>query len=41
MRYLHKKLDRMGVIDALRDAGIEDEDPVIIDDWVFTFVDWL
>lgn len=41
VRYLHKKLDRMGVIDALRDAGIEDEDPVIIDDWVFTFVDWL
>ncbi len=40
VRYLHRKLMRIGVIDRLREAGAEEGDQIIIADWVFTFTDW-
>jgi GTP-binding protein len=39
VRYLHRRLHRMGVIDRLRDLGAEDGDSVRIGDWVFSFVE--
>lgn len=40
LRYLHRKLERMGVVEALREAGVEGGDTVVIKDWVFEFKDW-
>lgn len=37
VRFLHRKLVRSGVIEALRDAGAEDGDTVRIGDWEFEF----
>ena len=39
VRYLHRRLQRMGVIDKLRDCGAEDGDSVRIGDWAFAFVE--
>lgn len=39
VRYLHRRLHRIGVIDALRDAGAEDGDTVKIGDWAFNFLE--
>ncbi|MBS1721477.1 MAG: GTPase ObgE [Armatimonadetes bacterium] len=39
LRYLHRRLQRMGVIDSLRDLGAEDGDTVRIGDWEFSFVE--
>jgi GTP-binding protein len=36
----HKKLERIGVIDKLRDLGAEHGDTVTIDGWQFEFTDW-
>jgi GTP-binding protein len=40
LRYLHRKLERIGVIDALREAGATDGDTVVIAGWAFAFRDW-
>jgi GTP-binding protein len=37
VRYLHRKLERMGVIEALREAGVEEGDTVRVGGWEFTF----
>lgn len=37
---LHKKLERIGVINKLRQMGAEDGDTVEIDGWQFEFTDW-
>lgn len=37
---LHKKLERIGVINKLRQLGAEDGDTVDIDGWQFEFTDW-
>jgi GTPase len=37
VRFLHRKLVRSGVIEALREAGAEDGDTVRIGDWEFEF----
>jgi len=39
VRYLHRRLSRMGVIEALRDAGAEEGDPVYVGNAVFSFTD--
>jgi len=39
LRYLHRRLTRLGVIDKLREAGAEDGDTVIIGDHMFSFDD--
>lgn len=39
LRYLHRRLHRMGVIDKLRDLGAEDGDTVRIGDWAFNYVE--
>ncbi len=39
IRYLHRRLQRMGVIDKLRELGAEDGDAVRIGDWEFAFVE--
>lgn len=39
VRYLHRRLHRMGVIEKLRDLGAEDGDTVRIGDWAFAFVE--
>jgi len=39
VRYLHRRLQRMGVIDKLRESGAEDGDAVRIGDWAFAFVE--
>lgn len=40
VRYLHKRLDRLGVIEELRKAGAEEGDTVYIGDRVFAFTDF-
>jgi GTP-binding protein len=40
VRYLHKRLMRLGVIDRLRELGAEEGDTVYIGDAVFSFTDW-
>jgi GTP-binding protein len=40
LRYLHRRLDRIGVIEKLRDMGIKEGDTVRIADWEFVFEDW-
>ena len=40
LRYLHRRLERIGVIDRLRDLGIEDGDTVRIAGWEFEYEDW-
>jgi GTP-binding protein len=39
LRYLHRRLTRLGVIDRLREAGAQDGDTVIIGDTMFSFDD--
>lgn len=39
VRQLHRKLQRIGVIDKLKEAGVQDGDEVIMGDYVFTFED--
>lgn len=39
VRYLHRRLSRMGVIDALKKAGAEEGDTVFVKNVVFTFAD--
>lgn len=39
LRYLHRRLHRMGVIDKLREQGAEDGDTVRIGDWAFNYVE--
>ncbi|MFQ3587834.1 MAG: GTPase ObgE [Fimbriimonadaceae bacterium] len=39
VRYLHRRLQRIGVIDKLREAGAEDGDTVYVGDAVFAFMD--
>lgn len=40
VRYLHKRLMRLGVIERLRELGGEEGDTVYIGDAVFSFTDW-
>lgn len=40
VRYLHRRLDRLGVIDKLIDAGAQEGDTVYIGDHVFNFTDF-
>lgn len=40
VRYLHRKLERMGLISALRDAGAQQDDTVKIGEFEFEFEDW-
>lgn len=39
VRYLHRRLTRVGVIEALREAGAKEGDNVYVNDAVFTFED--
>jgi GTP-binding protein len=39
LRYLHRRLSRIGVIERLREAGAEEGDEVAIGDFVFSFTD--
>jgi len=39
VRYLHRRLSRMGVIEALKKAGAEEGDTVFVKNAVFTFAD--
>lgn len=39
VRYLHRRLSRLGLIDKLRDLGAEEGDPVYVDKAVFSFTD--
>jgi GTP-binding protein len=41
VRYLHRRLERIGLIDSLRDAGATEGDSVEIGDFVFGFTDEL
>jgi GTP-binding protein len=40
IRMLHRKLERIGVVNALREEGATDGDSVRIGEFVFTFLDW-
>ncbi|MCW5936042.1 MAG: GTPase ObgE [Fimbriimonadaceae bacterium] len=40
VRYLHRKLERIGVVQKLRDMGIEENDTVKIGNYEFAFMDW-
>ncbi|MBX3097642.1 MAG: GTPase ObgE [Fimbriimonadaceae bacterium] len=40
VRYLHRKLERMGVMNELREAGVDSGDTVVIAGWMFEFKDW-
>lgn len=40
VRYLHKRLEKIGVIDRLREMGAEAGSVVVIDNWEFEFTDW-
>ncbi len=40
IRHLHRKLERQGVIEALKQAGCKEGDSVVIDDWEFSFSEW-
>lgn len=39
VRYLHRRLQRMGIIDRLRELGAEEDDSVFVGDAVFSFRD--
>lgn len=39
VRYLHHRLERLGVIERLRELGVEEGDTVRIGDWEFAFSD--
>ncbi|HRJ27647.1 MAG TPA: GTPase ObgE [Fimbriimonadaceae bacterium] len=39
VRYLHRRLERMGVLDKLREIGAEEGDSVFVDQHVFEFTD--
>lgn len=39
VRYLHRRLERLGVIDRLRDLGAEEGDEVVIGEIAFAFTD--
>ncbi|MBI5705895.1 MAG: GTPase ObgE [Armatimonadetes bacterium] len=39
VRYLHKRLERLGVIERLRELGAEEGETILIGDWVFDFSD--
>jgi GTP-binding protein len=41
VRYLHRRLERLGVIDKLREMGAEEGDSVVIGDFEFAFTDEL
>ena len=41
VRYLHKRLERLGVIGKLRDMGADEGDTVRIGSWSFTFTERL
>ncbi len=40
VRYLHRRLQRIGVIDRLKEVGAEPGDDVVIAGWVFEFREW-
>ncbi len=40
LRMLHRKLEKIGVIDKLRDMGAEEGSTVVIDGWEFEYTDW-
>jgi GTP-binding protein len=39
VRYLHRRLERLGVIQRLRDLGADEGDTVRVGDWAFTFTE--
>jgi len=39
VRYLHRRLERLGVIQKLRDLGADEGDTVRVGDWAFTFTE--
>jgi GTP-binding protein len=39
VRYLHRRLERVGVIDKLRELGAEEGDEVTIGELTFAFTD--
>ncbi|MES4791816.1 MAG: GTPase ObgE, partial [Chloroflexota bacterium] len=39
VRYLHRRLERIGIMDALRKAGIQEGDNVSIGDFDFGYTD--
>ena len=41
LRYLHRRLERMGVLDKMRELGAEEGDQVIIGNFEFTYTDEL
>ena len=40
LRYLHRRLERIGVIERLREMGIKEGETVRVADWEFVFEDW-
>lgn len=40
LRYLHRRLERIGVLNRLRDLGVEEGDTVRIAGWAFDYEDW-
>lgn len=40
IRHLHRRLERQGVIEALKQAGCKEGDTVVIDNWEFEFAPW-
>lgn len=40
VRHLHRRLEKKGIIDALKQAGCKDGDTVVIDNWEFEFSPW-
>lgn len=40
LRYLHRRLERIGVLNRLRDLGIQEGDTVQIAGWNFDYEDW-
>ncbi len=40
VRHLHRRLEKKGIIEALKLAGCKDGDTVVIDNWEFEFSPW-
>jgi GTP-binding protein len=40
LRYLHRRLERIGVLNKLRDLGVMEGDTVRIAGWEFSYEDW-
>lgn len=40
VRHLHRRLEKKGIIEALKQAGCKDGDTVVIDNWEFEFSPW-